>query len=121
MHAFLAEFKVYAIGESPADVSERLRTWRSLAQACGFDPGAGAVRQVPDGQQLPAEVAAELERARTRTLPSERARTRAVEAIASRLEGDLDRAAGIVDAIDQAGALTATVAAALGHARAVGE
>lgn len=119
MDAFLADFRVYVVAQDKPEVMGRLRVWRSLATACGFDPGAGTVRAVTAGE-LPSAVAALLERERARTEgpAPDYLRRRAVEGLASHFDGDLGFAAELVGSIEEkTGPLPAVLARALADGR----
>jgi len=120
MEAFLARFELYVIERSQADVMPRLKSWRSLAAAQGFEPGPGTVRVVGDGE-MPPEVARLLAKARAKVdgpAPAH-VRARAVEAVASHFDGDLGFAEELVGSIEAKGPLPAAIAHALADARKV--
>ena len=119
MEAFLAEFKVYVVGRDKPEVAERLRVWRALASACGFEPGGGVVKAAPESE-LPSPVLRLLERERAKVEGPAPVwmRTRAIESLAALFDGDLGFAEELVASIEEKkGPLPAALATGLaqGH------
>lgn len=118
MDAFLAEFKTYVVAESQAHAMERVRVWRTLAVASGFEPGPGRVSAVPAGE-LPAAVARIVEKMRAKTdgPAPDHVRARAIAALATHFDGDLGFATELVESMEQkTGHLPAAIAHALADA-----
>lgn len=116
--AYLAEFKVYVIAGSKPEVMDRVKVWRALAVAAGFEPGPGRVSAVPVGQ-LPASLTRNLQEARAKIEGPARdfERERAVAALASHFDGDIGFAAELVGSIEQkTGHLPAALANAIADA-----
>jgi hypothetical protein len=124
MDAYLAEFKVYVIAQSKPEAMGRVKVWRALALAAGFEPGPGRVSAVP-AEQLPASLVHTLEEARSKVEGPARdfERDRAVAALASHFDGDLDFAGELVASMEQrrGGHLPASLAHALADARVISE
>jgi hypothetical protein len=122
MDAFLADFKCVVFAESPGEANERIRVWRSLAAAAGFEPGAGRVSALRD-HELTADVTQALEKARAKSNPpaTDYARETAIRGLAGHFAGDLGFAREIVESIErETGPLPAAIAKALAHARTTG-
>jgi hypothetical protein len=115
MKAYLAEFRTYVIAATPAEATERLRVWSALAKSAGFEPGAGTVKPVKEGD-TPHAVQSMLETARAKVqgVANDRQRRRAIESLASHLAGDISLSTEVVASIEhETGPLPANVADAL--------
>jgi hypothetical protein len=119
MDAFLAEFKVVVFADDQADAIAKVRVWRSLSTAAGFEPGPGRVSKIRPADMTQA-LRESLEKAHAKRNPpaTDYARTRAIEGLATQFAGDLDFAHEVVKSIEEkTGPLPALVADALANVR----
>jgi hypothetical protein len=122
MDAFLAEFKCVVFAGSPGEANERIRVWRSLAVAAGYEPGPGRVSALRD-HELTVGVTQALEKARVESNPaaSDYARETAIRGLAHHFAGDLSFAREVVESIErETGPLPAVIAKALASASTTG-
>lgn len=102
MEAFLVEFKMLVIAESTTDAMSRVRVWSALASAAGYDAGSGRVSRASQRELEGFPVLLEqLEKARVKAVAPTHLRERAVQALATHLDGSIERAGGIVGSIEQ--------------------
>ena len=95
-----------------------MKVWRALAQACGFEPGAGMVKQLSP-RELDPRIASELEKEREKRdgVAPERLRESAITALSSHFDGDIDFTRDLIESIEAAsGPLTKSVAGVLAGA-----
>jgi hypothetical protein len=103
LNAYNVRFDMTVIAEDAADASDRVTVWRSIAVACGHEPGAAVVKQIPD-DRLDHVSMGQLERARLAAaqVATPEARERAIRALSTHLEGDYEAAERIVAEIEGA-------------------
>lgn len=119
MDAYLVEFKAVVFADSQTDAMARVKYWRSLAAAAGWNPGSGTVRGLEDGELTP-DLAEQLAvaRAKAHGVSTDWARDRAIQALSTHLDGDLTVARRVVESIEaETGRLPTRVADALAAAR----
>jgi hypothetical protein len=119
MDAYLVEFKAVVFADSQTDAMARVRWWRSLAAAAGWEPGQGRVSAVPPSGMTPdLQQALEKARAKSARPASDTQRDRAIAAIASHVGGDISFANAFVESIEgQGGRLSSMLANGLAKIR----
>lgn len=102
MDAFRVRFETIVFAQDTLEAGERLKVWRALSTACGFQPGSGQVVKLADRDLDQNGIRGELERARNERddIASERLRERAISSLATHMDGELDAARGIIEAIE---------------------
>jgi hypothetical protein len=102
--AYRARFEVVVLGEDLSEANKAVGAWRSIAEALGHNPGQGTVRRVADGDldHLTASMLAEA-RAKAAGVARPAARERAIAGLASHMDGDLERALQLIEAIEGEG------------------
>ncbi len=118
MDAYLVEFKAVVFADSQTDAMARVRWWRSLAVAAGWEPGPGRVSAMKSSEITPAlQQSLEKARAKSTRPATDQLRSRAIEAIASHVTGDLDFGREIIESIErETGALPSVLANGLANA-----
>jgi hypothetical protein len=120
LKAFQVDHKLVIFADDMAEASNALKTWSSLATACGHKPGGGTVKLIAD-RDLDTITARELENARAKANgdASESARRRAIESLATHFASDVDFATEVVESIEAGNGrpLSAITASELGAAR----
>lgn len=110
------DFTGYVFAEDSGVAQKQVGRLRALCVALGFDPGAARVVKCSAAElDRTPRLAEELANARVKLRATPGARKRAIEAVASHVEGDLTVASAMVESIEASDGepLKATVARTL--------